>query len=213
MGLGAGAGVFSIPPCQLVYMSWTMTNAGDTPANYLPSPIWGVLVTTDPSDSSGLTFNINGYYTGSWSGNPGTSASTNIDLESTDKFTINSVNVIGTPVPTGACASASQPGAGQSSCPAGQIPNPAYLVAVAMGESTTAPPCIQLTPPPQCPAGQGLDTKTGMCAPFCSNGLPPAGGVCPGAATTTSPASSAGTYVAVGAAVVGLGAVAWYFLR
>lgn len=180
MGLGAGAGVFSIPTCQQMYMSWTMANAGDTPANYLPSPIWSVFVTTDTNDPSGLTFNINGYYTGSWSGNPGTSAAANIDLETTDKFTINSMNVIGTPVVTGACAPAPTP-----------------------------------PPPTTCAAGQVKDSVSGVCVAPCPNGSAPASGVCH-TTTATTPAtapSGTGAYVAVGAAVLGVGALAWYFLK
>jgi hypothetical protein len=109
--LGLGAPIVSaidVPPCQEFQMSWTMATPGDTPANYLPSPAWNVFVFSDPSDKTGATYTINGSYTGSASGAPGSASSVGYSLESTAQYTVKSFSVAGQAT-AGACASAPPP--------------------------------------------------------------------------------------------------------
>jgi len=90
-------------------MSWTMADPADNPQNYLPSPLWNIgAPVQDPTDSTGATWTITGSYTGSWTGNAGSAVTTDISLESTAKFTINSFSVTGQ-ASAGACAPAPPP--------------------------------------------------------------------------------------------------------
>jgi len=100
-------------------------------------------------------------------------------------------------------------------CPAGQIADTITKACVAPCSDGSAPangvcpPPVKATGP--CPAGQIRDTQTGVCVAPCTDGSAPSNGVCPVVAPA-APASSTGTVVAVGAAVVILGGVAYLAL-
>lgn len=145
--LGLGAPIVSaiaVPPCQEFEMSWTMATPGDSPANYLPTPAWNIFVVSDPSDKTGATYTINGSYTGSTTGAPGSASSADYSLASTPQYTVKSFSIVG-PAIAGACAPVS--------CPAGQIGNPLYPLL-----SNT--PCISLQGPGGGGGGGGAATPT-----------------------------------------------------
>ena len=229
VGLGAGSGSFTFAPCEQFTMNWTMTDPTDSPAGnstgsagYLPAPLWNVDATVDSSDATGATWNIVGSYTGSWTGAPGSAVTSPITLDSTDKFTINSVTFSGLAT-AGACAPApgtnpggsvvvpvpcSQgdptspaPAGSDNCCPSGLIYDPAS------GFCVVTLPVKGPGGGAGCSAGQVVDSVTGGCVAPCPGGSVPAGGVCPSASTGT------GTYVAIGAGVLGVGTALYFLLR